>query len=94
MAISDNNRKFLDDLLEYYINESKSYMQIAEEFNVITDSKTDTAFGIIVGIVYSSFLQIYSNQGVTVELDDMNEFYELIKDNANKIKESFKQEDV
>ena len=93
MTISDNNRKFLEDLLEYYVNESGSYMQIAEEYSAITDSKTDTAFGIIVGIVYSSFLQTYSNQGLTVELGDMKEFYELIKDNANKIKESFKQED-
>tara|TARA_B110000014_G_scaffold262144_1_gene255483 strand:- start:225 stop:509 length:285 start_codon:yes stop_codon:yes gene_type:complete len=94
MTISDSNRKFLEDLLEYYINESGSYMQIAEEFNPITDSKIDTAFGIIVGIVYSSFLQIYSNQGISVELDDMKEFYELIKTNSNKIKESFKQVDA
>ena len=94
MTISDNNRKFLEDLLEYYINESNSYMQIAEEYSGITDSKTDTAFGIIVGIVYSSFLQIYSNQGISVELDDVKEFYELIKDNASKIKESFKQDDA
>ena len=64
MTISDNNRKFLEDLIEYYINESSSYMQIAEEYTGITDSKTDTAFGIIVGIVYSSFLQTYSNQGI------------------------------
>ena len=56
MTISDNNRKFLEDLLEYYINESSSYMQIAEEYSDITDSKTDTAFGIIVGIVYSCLL--------------------------------------
>jgi len=94
MVISDSNRKFLEDLLEYYINESGSYMQIAEEYTSITDSKTDTAFGIIVGIVYSSFLQIYSNQGISVELDDMKEFYELIKTNSNKIKESFKEDDA
>ena len=94
MTISDNNKKFLEDLLEYYINESSSYMQIAEEYSIITDSKTDTAFGIIVGIIYSSFLQIYSNQGISVELDDMKEFYELIKTNSNKIKESFKQVDA
>lgn len=94
MTISDNNRKFLEDLIEYYINESSSYMQIAEEYTGITDSKTDTAFGIIVGIVYSSFLQTYSNQGISVELDDMKEFYELIKDNASKIKDSFKKDDA
>jgi hypothetical protein len=94
MTISDNNRKFLEDLIEYYINEASSYMQIAEEYTNVTESKTDTAFGIIVGIVYSSFLQTYSNQGLSVELDDMKEFYELIKDNANKIKESFKEDNA
>ena len=88
MTISDKNKKFLEDLLEYYINESSSYIQIAEEYSDITDSKNDTAFGIIVGIVYSSFLQIYSNQGINVELEDMQEFYELVKANASKIKES------
>ena len=53
MTISDNNKKFLEDLIQYYISESESYMQIADEFNEVTNSKTDTAFGIIVGTVYS-----------------------------------------
>ena len=66
-------------------------MQIADEFNEVTNSKTDTAFGIIVGTVYSSFLQTYSNQGLKVELEDMQVFYDLVKTNSNKIKESFKQ---
>ena len=69
-------------------------MQIADEFNEVTNSKTDTAFGIIVGTVYSSFLQTYSNQGLKVELEDMQEFYDLVKTNANKIKESFKQNEA
>ena len=69
-------------------------MQIADEFNEVTNSKTDTAFGIIVGTVYSSFLQTYSNQGLKVELEDMQEFYDLVKTNANKIKESFKQKEA
>ena len=94
MTISDNNKKFLEDLIQYYISESESYMQIADEFNEVTNSKTDTAFGIIVGTVYSSFLQTYSNQGLKVELEDMQEFYDLVKTNANKIKESFKQNEA
>ena len=69
-------------------------MQIADEFNEVTNSKTDTAFGIIVGTVYSSFLQTYSNQGLKVELEDMQEFYDLVKTNAIKIKESFKQNEA
>ena len=94
MAISDNNKKFLEDLIQYHISEAESYMQIADEFNEVTNSKTDTAFGIIVGTVYSSFLQTYSNQGLKVELEDMQEFYDLVKTNSNKIKESFKQNEA
>ena len=30
MTISDNNKKFLEDLLEYYINESSNNIQISE----------------------------------------------------------------
>ena len=33
MTISDNNKKFLEDLIQYYISEAESYMQIADEFN-------------------------------------------------------------
>ena len=40
------------------------------------------------------FLQTYSNQGLKVELEDMQEFYDLVKTNANKIKESFKQKEA
>ena len=32
MTISDSNKKFLEDLLEYYISESESYVQMADEF--------------------------------------------------------------
>ena len=88
MTISDNNKKFLEDLIHYYINESESYIQIADEYSDITNSKTDTAFGIIIGIVYSSFLQIYSDQGLNVELEDIQEFYNLVKENSKEIKES------
>jgi hypothetical protein len=92
MTISDNNKKFLEDLIHYYINESESYIQIADEYSDIANSKTDTAFGIIIGIVYSSFLQIYSDQGLNVELEDIQEFYNLIKENSKEIKESLEPE--
>ena len=59
MTISDNNKKFLEDLIQYYISEAESYMQIADQFNEVTNSKPATAFGIIVGTVYSRFMQSY-----------------------------------
>ena len=38
MAISDNNKKFLDDLIQYYINESESYKQFANEYKEFSKS--------------------------------------------------------
>ena len=93
MTISDNNKKFLEDLLEYYINESESYKQFAEEYDEFTNSKTDVTFGLIVGTLYSAFLQTYSNQQLEVGLDDMQEFHEFIKSNADQIKESLEKKE-
>ena len=49
MVISDNNKKFLDDLIQYYINESESYKQFANEYKEFSKSEMDVAFGLIVG---------------------------------------------
>jgi len=32
MSISKENKEFIDSLIEYYISESESYKQIAENF--------------------------------------------------------------
>ena len=85
MAISDNNKKFLDDLIQYYINESESYKQFANEYKEFSKSEMDVAFGLIVGSIYSTFLQTYANQQLEVKLDDIQEFHELIRDNLEKI---------
>ena len=91
MPISDSNKKFLEDLLEYYINESESYTQFAEEYSEFIKSDTDMAFGLIVGSLYSTFLQTYSNQQLQIELDDIQEFHEFIKLNSEKIKKSLEK---
>ena len=62
MTISKKNKEFLDELIEYYINEAQSYKEMAQEYSPKTNSVVDTAFGLIIGCVYSSFLQAYSNQ--------------------------------
>ena len=59
MAISKENKDFIDSLIDYYISESESYRQIAENFVPEIESVPDTAFGIITGCVYSGFLQGY-----------------------------------
>jgi len=88
MTISKENRDFIDSLVDYYISESESYKQIAENFVPEVESVPDTAFGIITGCVYSGFLQAYQNQHQTPGLDDMREFNQIIKERAPLIKKS------
>lgn len=88
MAISKENKDFIDSLIDYYINESESYTQIAENFVPEVESIPDTTFGIITGCVYSGFLQAYQNQQQTPGLEDMREFNEIIKKRAALIKKA------
>ena len=88
MAISKENKDFIDSLIDYYISESESYKQIAENFVPEIESVPDTAFGIITGCVYSGFLQAYQNQQQSPGLDDMLEFNQIIKDRAALIKKA------
>jgi hypothetical protein len=91
MAISKENKEFIDSLIEYYITESESYRQIAENFLPEVKSIPDTAFGIITGCVYSGFLQAYQNQQQTPSLEDMDEFNQIIKKKAELIKKSISE---
>ena len=91
MVISDNNKKFLDDLVQYYIDESESYKQFASEYEKFLTSKMDVAFGLIVGSIYSTFLQTYANQKLEVGLDDIQEFHEFFKSNADQIREALEK---
>ena len=88
MVISKENKDFIDSLIDYYISESESYRQIAENFVPEIESVPDTAFGIITGCVYSGFLQTYQNQQETPSLEDMQEFNQIIKERAPLIKKS------
>ena len=91
MSISKENKEFIDSLIEYYISESESYKQIAENFLPEVKSIPDTAFGIITGCVYSGFLQAYQNQQQSPSLEDMNEFNQIIKKKAPLIKKSISE---
>ena len=88
MTISDENKKFLEDLLQYYIDQADSYSQIASEYGKFSKSKREVAFGVIVGTIYSTFLQTYSNQQLEVKLDDIQQFHEFIRDNIGKISDA------
>ena len=88
MAISKENKEFIDSLIDYYISESQSYIQIAENYFPEIESIPDTAFGIITGCVYSGFLQAYQNQQQSPSLEDMNEFHQILKERAPLIKKA------
>ena len=88
MTISKENKEFINSLIEYYISESESYKQIAENFLPEVKSIPDTAFGIITGCVYSGFLQAYQNQQQNPSLEDIDEFNQIIKNKASLIKKS------
>ena len=88
MVISKENKEFIDSLIDYYISESQSYKQIAENYVPEVESVTDTAFGIIVGCVYSGFIQAYQNQQQTPGLEDLKEFNQILKESGPLIKKS------
>ena len=88
MTLSNETQKFLDSQIEYYVKEAESYKEMALEYNLDTNSVPDTAFGIIVGCIYSSFLQTFTNQNSTPNSQDIEEFTKIIVNNSKKIKES------
>ena len=88
MTLSNEIQTFLVSQIEYYIKESKSYKEMAREYNIDDSLAHDTAFGIIIGCIYSSFLQTYTNQNNVPNSQDMEDFTEIIIKNSKKIKES------
>ena len=85
MTVTKENKVFLEGLIEYYISEAQSYREMAQEYSLKIDSVSDTTFGIIIGCIYSSFLQTYSNQKLTPDVHDVQEFTEIIMIKSNAI---------
>lgn len=88
MPIPQATRDYIETLIDYYVNVASSYKQIAQIFVPDIVDINDTTFGIIVGAVYSGFLQTYANQKQKVSLDDINDFNEIIKRRAPGIKKA------
>ena len=88
MTLSNEIQIFLDSQIEYYTKEAKSYKEMAQEYNLDENSIPDTAFGIIIGCIYSSFLQTYKNQNIAPNSQEIEDFTEIIIKNTKKIKES------
>jgi hypothetical protein len=81
-------KKFIDNLIDYYISEAASYKQLAKTYHEEIDDVNSNTFGIIVGCVYSGFLQAYQNQKQKPSLEDTQEFTHMIKLRAAQIKRS------
>jgi len=86
MTISTTTKSFIESLIDYYISESSSYKQFAQEYTPEVVDVATATFGIIVGCVYSGFLQAYANQKQKPSLSDIQEFHQIIKRRAAQIK--------
>lgn len=88
MALTKYTKDYLESQIDYYINEAQSYKQIAQNYSPEINSVEDAAFGIIAGCIYSAFLRAYENEKKTVELDDMQEFNQILKEKTALIKKA------
>ncbi len=88
MAISPSTRDFIQNLINYYVSEAASYKQFAEDYTPHITDVSSATFGIIVGCIYSGFLQAYANQKQKVGLEDMQEFHQIIRQRSPEIKKA------
>lgn len=88
MALTKYTKDYLASQIDYYISEAQSYKQIAQNYSPEINSIEDAAFGIIAGCIYSAFLRAYENEKKPVELDDIQEFNQILKERAALIKKA------
>ena len=88
LVIPEPTKTFIDSLIDYYISEASSYKQLAKNYSDEAGDVTAATFGIIVGCIYSGFLQVYTNQKQKPSLEDTQEFTQIIKRRAAQIKRS------
>lgn len=87
MAISKETRSYIESLIDYYISEADSYEHIAKSCNS-DGSVNDTTIGVIIGCIYSAFLQSCTSHGKSPELDDINDIVLIINTKIPDIKKA------
>ncbi len=92
--ISATTRSFIDSLVDYYTSEAASYKQMAKSYSDVVGDSADVAFGIIIGSIYSAFIQLYTNQQQKPSLEDIQEFTQIVKKRAAQIKRSILDAEV
>lgn len=88
MALHPSIIDFIENLINYYISEASSYRQIAQIYADEAKDITAATLGIIIGCVYSGFLQTYKNQRQNPSLEDTQEFNEIVKHRAADIRKA------
>jgi hypothetical protein len=88
LALHPSTIDFIENLINYYISEASSYKQIAQIYADEAKDVTAATLGIIIGCVYSGFLQTYKNQRQNPSLEDTQEFNEILKRRAADIRKA------
>ena len=88
MALHPSIIDFIENLINYYISEASSYKQIAQIYADDVEDINAATLGIIVGCVYSGFLQTYKNQRQNPSLEDTQEFNDIVKHRAADIRKA------
>ena len=88
MPLHPSTIDFIENLINYYISEASSYKQIAQIYTDEASDVTAATLGIIVGCVYSGFLQTYKDQRQNPSLEDTQEFNGIIKRRASDIRKA------
>lgn len=88
MALHPSIIDFVENLINYYISEASSYKQIAQIYADEAKDTTAATLGIIIGCIYSGFLQTYKNQRQNPSLEDTQEFNEIVKQRAVDIRKA------
>ena len=86
--IPETTKSFIDNLVDYYISVAASYKQMAAIYAEEAGDVPAATFGLIVGSIYSAFLQAYDNQKQKPPLEDIQEFTQIIKRKSAQIKRS------
>ena len=86
MAIPKEIRDFVNTQIKYYIAESGTYRSMAEAYS--DESVEDTAFGVILGCLYLGFMHAYRTGHIAPSSEDMDEFHQIIRNNASRIRKA------
>ena len=88
MTVSDQNKKFILSLIDYYVGEPQAYTEIVQAYSPKSEL-SETTVGFVIGMIYSGFLRAYSDQDLEIKSDDIDEFNSIIRDNTTKIRKAF-----